>query len=83
LELFKKAIAIRSNSSTDIIDTLLAIGIISEKDMIRYNVRNEYYKRLKEQKQTCFDIKLDLSVEFDLSETTILNIIYRDTHLKI
>ena len=66
-----------------LVDYLLKSGIISEQTALRYIIKDEYYKRLKEQDASCFDIKLDLSIEYNVSKSTIDNIIYKYSHIVI
>lgn len=66
-----------------LIDYLLKSGIITQQIALRYIIKDEYYKRLKKQDANCFDIKLDLSIEFEVSKTTIDNIIYKYSHIVI
>ena len=63
---------------------LLDAGLTCEKKLLYWVVKDEYFKRLKTQRdKSCFDIKLDLAVEYDISEDTIKNIIYKKDYLKV
>ena len=64
-----------------LIDYLLQTGIITCQTALRYVVKDEYYKRLKKQDANCFEIKLNLSIKYDVSKTTIENIIYKYPHI--
>lgn len=66
-----------------LVDYLLQSGIISEKTALRYIIKDEYYKRLKEQNASCFDIKLDLAIEYNVSKSTVDNIIYKYSHIVV
>ena len=82
---FKEIIADKCNnvSATAIVDYLYTCGVIDSKTMLRYVIRHEYYKRLKENKSSCFSIKLDLAVEYDISDTQVKRIIYDYTDIKV
>lgn len=66
-----------------LVDYLLKSGIISEQTALRYIIKDEYYKRLKQQDASCFDIKLDLAVEYEVSKSTVDRIIYKYSHIVI
>jgi hypothetical protein len=58
-------------------------GLIEGKGVIRYIVKDEYYKRLKVGDKSGFDIKMDLAVEYDLSFDKISYIIYKSPHVTV
>lgn len=66
-----------------IINYLLESNIITRQTALRYIIKDEYYKRLKEQNANCFEIKLDLSIKYNVSKPTIDNIIYKYSHIVI
>ena len=70
-------------STAEFIDYLVKCGLIECKQMFRYLIKHEYYKRLKKQDANCFTIKMDLSVEYDVSKATIENIIYKYDHISV
>jgi len=66
-----------------LIDYLLKSGMITEQIALRYIIKDEYYKLLKEQNANCFEIKLDLAIKYNVSKPTIDNIIYKYSHIVI
>lgn len=74
---------VTEQSSSEVIDFLLESGVIDEKVLTRYLIKCEYYRRLKTQNQSCFAIKMDLAADFDVSLTTVKNIIYKYDQLKV
>lgn len=66
-----------------LVDYLLKSGIITEQIALRYMIKDEYYKLLKEQDANCFEIKLDLAIKYNVSKTTVESIIYKYSHIMI
>jgi hypothetical protein len=82
---FKQAIADKCGNATaaQVIEYLHESGVLDERTMLRYVIRDEYYKRLKVGDRTCFEIKIDLAIEYGVSDTTVKNIIYNYTDIKV
>lgn len=80
---FKEIVSDRckNSSATQIVEYLYSSGVIDEKIMLKYVIRHEYYKRIKEGNQSCFSIKLDLAVQYDVTDTVVKNIIYNNTSI--
>lgn len=66
-----------------LIDYLLKTGIITKQTASRYIIKDEYYRRLKDQNQNCFEIKLDLAIKYNVSKDTVDNILYKYSHIMI
>jgi len=67
---------------TPIVNFLQDSGLMEKKTILRYVIKDEYYNRLKTGKSG-YDIKMDLSVEYDIPFDTVTNIIYKYKHIKI
>lgn len=64
------------------IDYLWTIGIISEKETKRWLFQKEYYERIKvKDRDTCFSILIDVSVEFGVTHATARNYVYYQSHV--
>ena len=64
------------------IDYLWTIGLISEKETRRWLLQKSYYFRLSQpDRDSCFNITVDLSEEFGVSTHTAKNYIYEHSHI--
>lgn len=64
--------------NAQVIQVMFDTGLIEQKRVIRYVVKHEYFERLKQREanQSMNDIKLDLSIEYDVSVSYINKLIY-------
>jgi hypothetical protein len=65
-----------------IVEWLYNSGAFSEKAIIRFLVKSEYIKKTKKQGTNKLQVKYDLMVKYNLSISTINNIIYRYEKIK-
>lgn len=68
-------------SVNDIID-LLKLGILTETHALRFVIKNEYWDLLKNTDISTRSAIIHLSVKWDVSESTIINIIYKSPKIK-
>lgn len=68
-------------SVNDIID-LFQLGILTETNALRFVIKNEYWHLLKTTDISTRSAIIHLSVKWDVSESTIINIIYKSPKIK-
>lgn len=68
-------------SAGDIID-LLKLGILNESHALKFVIKNEYWHLLKTSDISTRSAIIHLSIKWDVSESTIINIIYKSPKIK-
>lgn len=68
--------------STDLIKSLFELGVMTEKQALRYVIKNEYWSLRKNSDISTRSAIIHLSVKWDISETSIENIIYKFPKIK-
>jgi len=71
--------------STEDIAVLFATGLLNDKTVLRYIVKHEYFARLKKRTNgtSCFDIKIDLAVEYNVSRSFVDKVLYHYVNLRV
>ncbi|MBE0651488.1 MAG: hypothetical protein IH595_11700 [Bacteroidales bacterium] len=59
-------------------ENIIKAGLITPKQAVKWIVKQKYYQMAKESNRTYTDIKLELSVKYDVSVSSIEKMVYRD-----
>ena len=68
--------------TAQIINWFIGSGLSSKRQIVRFLVKAEYVRRTKDDAVNRIAIKHDLSVEYNLSLSTVNNIIYKYKNIK-
>jgi len=58
-------------------DKMAEVGLLNERTAKKWLVKHHYHTQKKETGKTLTDIKLDLSVKYDVSVSSIEKMVYR------
>ncbi len=65
------------------IDELFECGVITDKSALRCIIKSEYWEMLKSSNISTRSAIIDLSIKWDVCETSIKNIIYSTPQIKV
>jgi len=82
LPLFHRHQADNAKMTAGQLNDLFECGIINESGALRFIIKNEYWEMMKLSDISTRCAIMDLSIKWEVSETTIKNIIYKTPVIK-